>query len=403
MRKEAAREQELGAAAGGLALCTGARAPMTGAVSFAPLDRLHAARDRLLASASFRLWAARFPLTRRIVRRRARAAFDLCSGFVYSQVLLACVRLDLFRILAERPQSVEILARRLAVGVDATRRLLTAAIALRLVEARAGARYGLGPLGATIAGEPAILAMIEHNALLYADLADPVALLRGTNGHTRLAEYWPYAAGASPSGLPAERVAPYSDLMSASQPLVSAEILAAYRFDRHACVLDVGGGEGGFLCSAGARHAHLRLVLFDLPAVAQRAQARFARAGLSDRATVVGGNFLADPLPVGADLVCLVRVIHDHEDAQAATLLRNVRRALPKDGALVIAEPMSDTPGAEAVGDAYFGMYLLAMGRGKARTSEELSALVRAAGFVDVRRLPTAVPLQAGVMVARAG
>ena len=43
----------------------------------------------------------RFPLTRPIARRRARELFDLCAGFVYSQVLLACVRLRLFEILAE--------------------------------------------------------------------------------------------------------------------------------------------------------------------------------------------------------------------------------------------------------------------------------------------------------------
>ena len=52
-------------------------------------DRIHASLDGLLASPRFRRWAAAFPLTRPIARRRARELFDLCAGFVYSQVLLA--------------------------------------------------------------------------------------------------------------------------------------------------------------------------------------------------------------------------------------------------------------------------------------------------------------------------
>ncbi len=55
-------------------------------------------------------WAAAFPLTRPIARRRTRALFDLCAGFVYSQILLACVQLQLFDILAERPATAAALA-----------------------------------------------------------------------------------------------------------------------------------------------------------------------------------------------------------------------------------------------------------------------------------------------------
>jgi demethylspheroidene O-methyltransferase len=62
---------------------------------------------------------------------------------------------------------------------------------------------------------------------------------------------------------------------------------------------------------------------------------------------------------------------------------------------------MAGVPGAEAMGDAYFGFYLLAMGRGKPRSAAELSALMAEAGFTRVRALPTNLPLQAGVLVGR--
>ncbi len=48
---------------------------------------------------------------------------------------------------------------------------------------------------------------------------------------------------------------------------------------------------------------------------------------------------------------------------------RRAHDALPPGGTLLIAEPMAGTPGAEAMGDAYFGLYLWAMGSGRPRSA----------------------------------
>ena len=364
------------------------------------LDRWHGWRDRTLASPAFQRWAAAFPFTRHTARRRAQALFDLVAGFVYSQVLYACVRLQLFETLAGGPQTVARLAPRLGLTEDAALRLLAAAVSLKLVERRRGGRYGLGALGAPMVGNSAIAAMVEHHAALYADLRDPVALLKGEVGGAALAGYWPYAGADAPGALAGPNVATYSALMSASQPLVADQILDAYPLARHRTLLDVGGGEGTFLCRAAQRTPGLNVLLFDLPAVAERARLRLAAQGLSDRSTVVGGDFLTDALPAGADVATLVRVIHDHDDARAMHILKSVFAALPRHGKLLLAEPMAQTPGAEAMGDAYFGFYLLAMGRGRPRSAAELTEMLKAAGFKAVRHVPTHMPLQTGLLVA---
>ncbi len=365
-------------------------------------DRLLAVRDRLLRDPRFLRWAVRLPFTRIVARRQARALFDLCAGFVYSQVLRACVDLRLFEHLADGPQSLDTLARRLSLPGDAARTLLEAATALGLVEGRRGDRYGLGSLGAALLGNPGALAMIAHHSLLYADLADPVALLRGESRSHRLADYWAYAGRDGPAALDPADVAPYSALMSASQAMIAAQVLDAYPFRRHRCLLDVGGGEGAFLIAAARRVPGLDLMLFDLPAVADRARRRIAESGLEGRAKAYGGDFHKDALPMGADIATLVRVIHDHDDAEALAILRAVRRALPAGGTLLLAEPMAGTRGAEPIGHAYFGFYLLAMGRGRPRRGAELTALLRAAGFGKIRAYPTAMPMLTGVLVAEA-
>ena len=366
---------------------------------FTAWDRLLGVRDRLLASPRFRAWAAATPFTRPLARQRTRALFDLCAGFVYSQVLYACVDLRLFDVLAEGPQALPALAARLDLPLPGAERLLRAAASLKLVSRRRGGRFGLGPLGAAMVGNAGIAAMVRHHRMLYADLADPVALLRGQGQDTALSAYWSYARNPGAAGLGGE-VNAYTALMAASQPLVAGEILAAYPVRRHRLLMDVGGGDGSFLLAAAAQAPALRLRLFDLPPVAARAAERFAAASMGHRAEAAGGSFLHDPLPPGADLVSLVRVVHDHDDDAALRLLRAVHAALPPGGTLLLAEPMSDTPGAEPVGDAYFGFYLMAMGQGRTRTRAELTELLHAAGFASVRRHRTHTPLLVGVLSA---
>lgn len=360
-----------------------------------------AVRDRLLADPRFQRWAAAFPPTRRIARRESRALFDLCAGFVYSQVLFACVELRLFDVLRHGPHATQGLATRLGLEPAAARRLLGAASALRLVEGDDASGWRLGPLGAVMSGSPGIAAMVEHHRLLYDDLRDPVALLRGRAPPTRLAQFWSYARSDASTAVDPASVAAYSTLMSASQSLVADDVLDAYPVHRHRCLLDVGGGEGAFLAAVARRTPRLRLMLFDLPPVAARARQRLEEAGLAGRVAIHAGDFGVDRLPAGGDLVSLVRVVHDHDDAAVLRLLRAVRDVLPPDGALLIAEPMSGRAGTEPMSDAYFGLYLLAMGQGRPRTPEAVIQLVRTAGFRDARIRPTARPLLASVVVAR--
>ena len=364
-------------------------------------DRLLGLRDSILASPRFQRFAGRFVLTRPIARRRAGSLFDLCAGFVYSQILLACVRLKLFDLLTAGPLSSAEISTRLPLPADATVLLLDAAVSLQLLQRRSAGRYGLGSLGAALMGNPGVLAMIEHHAMLYDDLKDPIALLRGDAGVGQLAAYWPYAGNRQAASLSREATAPYTALMAASQPMIAQQVLSAFSFRGHRCLLDIGGGDGSFIAEIAAQTPKLRCVLFDLPAVADQASERFRAEGLSSRVVAIGGSFLNGRLPEGADIVSLVRVIHDHDDVSVMTLLRAIRSALPSNGTLLIAEPLSGVRGSEPIGDAYFAFYLLAMGSGRPRTFERLREMLREAGFTDIALRPAAMPMLASVITAR--
>ncbi|WP_300063355.1 methyltransferase [uncultured Roseobacter sp.] len=339
--------------------------------------------NRLVARPGFQSWASRFPLTRGQARKDGAALFDLVQGFVQSQVLMALVELDIFRRLRAGPLTAERLGQATDVPVDRMTVLLQAAAALRLLKRDRSGRYRLARKGAALMGVPGLEAMIRHHKAFYADLADPVGLLRGPE-RTQLSEFWPYVFGAR--GEIDQSVAEtYSDLMAQSQRLVAEDTLRLVSLKGVQRLLDVGGGTGAFLEAAGRTAPELNLMLFDLPQVVPQAQARFDDAGLGSRATVHAGSFRDDPLPEGADAISLIRVLYDHSDQTVRALLVSVYRALPDGGRLIISEPMGGGAAPDAAGDVYFAFYTLAMQTGKARSAEEISDLCREAGFVGLR------------------
>jgi demethylspheroidene O-methyltransferase len=362
-------------------------------------------RNDLIADPRFQSFAARFFLTRRIAASQARQAFDLAAGFVYSQILLACAELNLFEALRHGARSLDDLAEVMKLSRPAAERLLLGAAALGLVDKRGGDSFGLGMKGAALLGNPGAFSMIAHHRMVYADLADPVALLRRGPSESGLSDFWAYARSPDRDSIGDEKVGAYSRLMDESQTLVRHDVLDAYPLDGVARLMDVGGGEAGFAMEAARRWPKLTALAVDLPAVAQRASANIERQGLAGRVAAHGCDFLMVPLPgqhEGAkpDLASLVRVLHDHDDGPAMILLRSIRAALAPGGKLIIAEPMSGTPGAQAMGDAYFGFYLLAMGSGRPRPASEIKQMLERAGFSRVRNVPTARPLLVSVVEA---
>lgn len=367
-----------------------------------PGERIGAAWRKLrrekLADREFRRNAAKNPLTRPIATASARRLFDYTAGFVYSQILKAVVELDLLALLADGPRRAEDLSGPLRMSPEAAKKLLDAAAALDLVERLENGSYEIAALGSALQGETGVRAMIAHHDMLYADLADPVKLLRGEAGETRLSRFWPYANGRE---VGEDGAAPYSELMAASQTFVADDVLDVFSFGDRNSLIDLAGGDGSFAEAVANRWDHLTIAMADLPPVADRARSRLKAAGLGDRVAVHGLDLFADRPPGEADVVSFVRVLHDHDDEHVVALLKLAHDALTPGGEVMVAEPIAGMPGAARVGHAYFGFYLLAMGSGRPRTSAEIAELMERAGFWSVRTRFTRGALPLAIVTAR--
>ncbi|MCL4143252.1 UNVERIFIED_CONTAM: hypothetical protein GTU68_013447 [Idotea baltica] len=335
-----------------------------------------------MASRRFQAWAARFPLTRRLVRREGDALFDVMAGFCHSQILMALAELQIPEALLGKPVAVADIAERAQVPEDRLHVLLQGGAAIGLLKLRKG-RVLLTQRGAAFATVPGLSAMVRHHRALYRDLEDPVAFFRGETT-TELAEVWPYVFGNT-SAIDPTTASAYSDLMAQSQVLVAEDTLRTVDLSGVITLMDVGGGTGAFLTAVGQKHGDVKLRLFDLPPVAPAAQARFVEAGLSDRTDIISGSFRDQDLPTGADAISLVRVLYDHSDDTVHDLLAKAYAALTAGGRIIISEPMSggDTPNRAT--DAYFALYTLAMRTGRTRSAAEISTLLKQTGFENVR------------------
>lgn len=355
------------------------------------LRRLRLWRNRILLRPGFVQRSMRWPLLRWVARRKTRHMFGLVAGFVHSQTLWVCLKTGLLDQLRNGERSLDDLASSCELPAATLTPWLESACGLQLLERTPGGTFMLGAQGAALLAQPGVMAMVEHHAALYADLANPLDLRAGAAGRSQLSTYWGYArGGGDPDSTNARK---YSALMAQSQDLLADQIVQAFDFGRYRSWVDIGGGHGTLAQAVHKRHPNLAIRIVDLPAVV-------ATAPACPSVEWQAVDIFTQPWPQGADLLSLVRVVHDHDQPAVETLLQQAFAALPPGGTLLLAEPMLRAWGADPVG-AYFQIYLLAMGQGRLRTPQALKDLLEAAGFVAVRRLRTSIPDLVQVLIAR--
>jgi SAM-dependent methyltransferase len=138
-----------------------------------------------------------------------------------------------------------------------------------------------------------------------------------------------------------ERLAQFMGAMTGISMGASKAIAAAFPFERHASVLDLGCAEGGLLVEVARAHPHLRCVGLDLPEAAPSFEEYVSAAGLEERVSFVGGDFFRDELPA-ADVIVLGHILHDWSLEEKRALLRRVYDALPEGGAVVVYDSVID-------------------------------------------------------------
>jgi hypothetical protein len=110
-------------------------------------------------------------------------------------------------------------------------------------------------------------------------------------------------------------------------------MLSSFDFSDIRVLADFGGGNGSVLAAILRKYPAMQAILFDRVDVVGRARGELDSPGLSDRVQFVAGDFF-ESVPSGADAYFLRHIIHDWNDEQALTILKNCRSAMSDSGRL---------------------------------------------------------------------
>ncbi|MHC4221710.1 MAG: methyltransferase, partial [Planctomycetota bacterium] len=178
----------------------------------------------------------------------------------------------------------------------------------------------------------------------------------------------------------------YDSAMMGIHGIETKAILDAYDFSKFQNVADVGGGNGHSLIAILKRHPAIKGTLFDLPAVTKRAEKIISDMPLSDRCQIIGGDFFSS-VPKGCDVYLVRHIIHDWQDKEAATILRNCCKAMAPGGKVLVVENIIP-PGNELCFGKWLDLMMLLVG-GRERTEPQYEKLFSKADLKLNRIIPT--------------
>lgn len=182
----------------------------------------------------------------------------------------------------------------------------------------------------------------------------------------------------------------FQNAMTSNAANLHRAAVEAYDFGGIDVLVDVGGGHGHLLMKVLEAHPSIRGIVFDQPEVCGAAGGEIEKRGLSRRCDVQSGDFFKN-VPAG-DAHIMSFILHDWLDEPATEILRNIRKAQPAHGKLLLIESVIPKGN-----DRHFGklidMEMLALAAGRERTAAEWEKLLDGAGFRLTRIIETESPI----------
>jgi acetylserotonin N-methyltransferase len=316
---------------------------------------------------------------------QAALILDLLEAFRRSKTMFTAVKLGIFDVLAEAPQSLPALTEKLGVHQGALLRLLSGCRALGLLECNDGlyentaasARLLTSDSPDTLAGY--IRYSDQSLYPLWGRLEE--AVRSGSNrweevfgSRTALFDHYFRDHNSAAS---------FIGGMHGFGQLASERVAGAFDLARFQTMVDLGGATGHLCVAACEAWPQLRAIVLDLPVVEEFARSYIDKRVVANRIQFMAADFFADPLPP-SDLYSLGRILHDWTDEKITRLLAKIIASLPSGGGLLVAETLLNDDKSGPLYSAMQDLNMLVCTEGRERTRAEYTQLLQGAGFASV-------------------
>jgi len=309
---------------------------------------------------------------------------SLAHGYLLSSAIHAAAELGIADVLLEKSsQSAEELAATLRVDPKSLFRLLRFLVSHQIFSQNPDGTFSLNPESTHLADNHP--ESIRHALLVNkgprwnAFGAIKESILTGRPGFDELngKTYYEYLANDS------EASRCYNAHMTTYTQEEDKQVAPLLPIENEKILIDIGGGEGQFLNEVLKIFQGVHGILFDLESTISNPKITLPE----NRSEILGGDFFKSDLPK-ADIYVLKRVLHNWNDEDCITILKNIRRSMSKGSKILIIEGIvpEDT-------SRHFSkdtdLFLMALFAGRERTANEFRMLSEQAGLTITRILPT--------------
>jgi predicted O-methyltransferase YrrM len=115
------------------------------------------------------------------------------------------------------------------------------------------------------------------------------------------------------------------------------ELAKSFDFSTRKKILDLGGGTGATSIALCESYPKLESIVFDLPENVEIAENFVKEKGLSDRISLIGGDFKKDKLPEDFDTVLLANFMAVADAEENKKLLKKLYEKLPAQGTCILS------------------------------------------------------------------
>lgn len=320
------------------------------------------------------------------------ALLQIVNSYIISQCLYVAAKLGIADMIKDGPKGCDELAAASEVHPPSLYRILRTLASFGIFSEDAGRRFTLSPMAQLLCRDApnsvrGWTIMRGENFLWepYGEILHSVRTGEPAFNHVFGMSAFEYLAKNPDAS------ADFDDAMRSISAQKNQSVADGYDFSEVRRIVDVGGGNGGLITTILNKNPEMKGLLCDLPHVIEGAKEHIRAAGLASRCQCLSIDMFKE-VPAGGDAYTMANVIHDWDDEQCVTILKNCRRAM-EEGARALLIEMVISPRNQPHLSKLADIEMLVMTEGgKERSETEYEALFEEAGFRLARVVPTDSP-----------
>lgn len=303
---------------------------------------------------------------------------EFASSFQKSRILLSGFELDVFTNIEDSGTSARELADHLQLDPHACDRLLNALVSVGFLTKQDGKFFNTpGSFSFLSRKSPDYLGGLMHTNHLWNTWSNLTRVVKtGKSAHpddiNDRGEDWLYA---------------FINAMHDRAVKQAPMQLSVVDLSGILSILDVGGGSGAYSMEFISRKPEIKATVFDLPNVVPITRKFIDKEGFTGKITTHTGDYTADELPGGFDMVFLSAIIHSNSLETNRELIKKCYRSLNPNGKIVIQDWIMNNDRTLPVSGAVFAINMLVgTEAGDCFTEGEVGEMLIAAGFSNIQK-----------------